>query len=220
MSRSRRAILVGLLAAGSFPSIATAQANLTTYIYRSGSFISNVLTENELFVGLPRGFLTIQRENDNILSILFTVDVPSAFYSAEGNPDLLVPASLVTADVNLQTASIFNLPGYEGFGLAWMVCNPPLALTVNVMHTFASGCPVPFDAIPPPHGFDALQWRATWATPDGGLFSTFDDSDAFLFSVTVAPEPATIGLLAAGLAVIALVSLATRRGRSRGLIAS
>jgi hypothetical protein len=213
MPRLRRTIPVGLLAAGTFHSVATAQANLTTYVYRSGSFISNVLTEDALFVGLPRGFLTIQREDDNILSILFTVDVTSAFYSADGNPDLLVPATLVTADVDLQTASIFNLAGYEGFGLAWMVCNPPLALTVNVMHTFPSGCPVPFDAIPPPHGTDALQWHATWSTPDGSLFSTFDDSDAFLFSVSVVPEPATIVLLAAGLAVIGLVSVFRSRTR-------
>src|SRR5688500_4301711 len=122
MPPMRRAILIGLFAACTFPSIATAQANLTTYVYRSGSFISNVLTENELFVGLPRGFLTIQREHDNFLSILFTVDVGSAYYSADGNPDLLVPATLVTADVDLQSASIFNLAGYEAFGLAWMVC--------------------------------------------------------------------------------------------------
>ena len=216
----RRAILIGLFAAGTFHSIATAQANLTTYVYRSGSFISNVLTENELFVGLPRGFLTIQRENDNFLSILFTVDVGNAFYSADGNPDLLVPATLVTADVDLQSASIFNLVGYEAFGLAWMLCNPPLALTVNVMHTFPSGCPVPFDAIPPPHGIDALQWHATWSTPGGGQFRTFDESDAFLISVSSVPEPATIVLLAAGLAVIGLVSVIARRSRATGTIAS
>ena len=131
---------------------------------------------------------------------------------------MLVPATLVTADEDLQTASIFNLAGYEGFGLAWMLCNPPLALTVNVMHTFPSGCPVPFDAIPPPNGIDALLWHATWSTPDGSLFTTFDESDAFLFSVSVVPEPATIVLLAAGLAVIGLVSVF--RSRTRRPIAS
>jgi hypothetical protein len=214
MPRLRRAILVGMFAVCAFHSIANAQAYLTTYVYRN-AHISNVLPNLEDSFSGTFGFITIQRQHDNILSMLFTVSPTTGFYQADGSQQIL-PATLVTADVDFSLGA-FNVdgpPAIEAWGLALMLCNPPLALTVNVMHTFASGCPVSPSAVPPlVLSTNYALWHATWETPDGFQFGTYDESDAFLISVTVAPEPATIALLAIGLTVIGLMSHATRRRR-------
>jgi hypothetical protein len=218
MPRLRRAILVGLFAACTFHSVGSAQAYTTTYVYRN-AHINNVLPNLEdSFVG-TFGFLTVQRQHDNILSILFTVSPTTGLYQADGSQQIL-PATLVTADVDFSPGG-YTVDGFEAWGLALLLCNPPLALTVNVIHTFPSGCPLPPGAVAPLQLLNTYSlWHATWSTPDGGVFSTYDESHALLISVTVAPEPATIVLLAVGLTVIALVSHATRRRRCRDLAAN
>jgi hypothetical protein len=211
MPRLRRSLLVGLFTASTLHSVASAQVNLTTYVYKV-STISDGGFGPELFWGMPAGYLTMLRQFDHIQSLQFTVGSTSAFYSLKPDEGLLFPISIITARIDLR--SIGYLGAAEpGFGLAWLLCNPPTVLILNVIHSFGSTCPMPPDAVAPASLAFPPLFRSDWLTPDGGQVITLNEQSMFLDSITVAPEPATIVLLAAGLVVIGLVNLVTRRSR-------